>query len=197
RVFQRKAKRLVGHAAQAQPGHLRANLWTSARRPRECASRIRKCSPLARTRHLAFLGRAHHHSRLDHPDRLLAEQNREFDRDHVRLSRPDAGQSSWHARPGLQRTVAARSGRKRHLARRRLPPRAKPCHARVERRPGFPRTGPQRSGNRWTRPPRENRACLRSEAATEEYRQDFRARLSEKRRPESAEQKNPEKWGCS
>ncbi len=48
-------------------------------------------------------------------------------------------------RPHLLRPAPARSRRGRHVARRGLPPRAIPRHARVERRPRLPRRSPQRS----------------------------------------------------
>ena len=82
----------------------------------ERAGRIRERRPVARARHLPLLGRARHPARLDHARRLPAEQDRQPDRDHVRLSRTHAGEPREHARPGLQRTASARPGRARRLA---------------------------------------------------------------------------------
>ena len=138
RIFQRKAERLVGHAAQAQSGHLRTDLRISARGASERAGRIRERRALARARYLALLGRTHHHSRLHHARRLPAQQNGEPDGDHVRLSRAHAGEPGEHARPRLQRTIVARPGRERRFPRRRLSTGAGPRHARVERESRLP-----------------------------------------------------------
>ena len=82
-----------------------------------------------------------------------------------------------HARPRLQRAVAARSGRERRLPRRRLSPGAEPRHACMEGRPRLSRTDLERPRDRRPSAAGQDRARLRPEAAVEEHRQDFRARI--------------------
>jgi len=79
RVLQRKAEGLLGHAAQAQPCHLRADLRPGPRGAFERASCLRERCPVARARHLALIGRAHHHSGFHHPGGLHAPADRQPD----------------------------------------------------------------------------------------------------------------------
>ena len=75
-VLQRKAKRLLVHAAQKEPDHERANQRPGARPSRQLAGGHGEHSALARARHLSFFCRAHHLSGLDHSRRLSAGQDR-------------------------------------------------------------------------------------------------------------------------
>src|SRR5438270_512701 len=75
RVFQREAKRLFGHAAQAQSGHLRADQRPGARGARQHASGAGECGAMARARYLTFFGGAHHPARFHHPAGLHAGQD--------------------------------------------------------------------------------------------------------------------------
>ena len=74
-VFRARAKGQLGHAAQAQPGHLRADLRPGARGARQRAGGVRGYRAVARARHLAFFGGARDPARFDHPDRLPAGQD--------------------------------------------------------------------------------------------------------------------------
>ncbi len=67
------------------------------------------------------------------------------------LSQPHAQESGEHRRTGLQRPAFAGPGRKRYVTRRRLSPGAKACHARMERRPQFPRRSNEGYGDHFTR----------------------------------------------
>ena len=90
---------------------------------------IEDIAALARARHLALLGRARHLPRLDHPGRLSAGQDHRPHRPPAGLPRAHEEESRIDRRPHLLRPVAARPGRSRHVARRRLSARAvaTPC----------------------------------------------------------------------
>ena len=63
-VPRRRAEGLERDAAQAQPGEERAALRAGARAARQPRRRARERRALARARHLALVGRAHHPARL-------------------------------------------------------------------------------------------------------------------------------------
>ena len=87
---------------------------------------------------------------------------------------------------GLQRTIAARSGRSWSGSRRCLPNRAAQCHARVEGRRGLPRNGAQRPGYQWEGLEEAAREGIRSKAAIAERGQDFRSRVWRRSQTEGA-----------
>ena len=69
RIFQRKAEGLIGDAAQAQSGYLRADQRAGTRGAFQRPGCAGECRPVARARHLAFVGGANHPARFDHPGR--------------------------------------------------------------------------------------------------------------------------------
>ena len=104
----------------------------------------------------------------------LLTKTTNLDRHAVRLSRAHARQPRKHARPDLQRTVAARPGRTRRQPRGRISPRAISRHARLERESGLPPTRAGRQGNHRQSSAPADRTRFRSPAATEKRGQDFR-----------------------
>ena len=75
RVLRARPKGQLGHAAQAQSGHLRADLRPGARGARQRPGRFRRCGAVARARYFAFLGGARHPARFHHPGRLPARED--------------------------------------------------------------------------------------------------------------------------
>ena len=100
-------------AAQAQPGQVGAALRPRPRAARQPAGRARRRRAVARARHLALVGRAHHRSRLADA-RLL--RDRAVDEGHLgvaRVPRAHAAQPRRVVRPRVQPAGAARARRGR------------------------------------------------------------------------------------
>ena len=117
----RRAEGLQRDAAQAQPVAVRATLRARPRSARKPSGRHGKRRTVARTRHVALVGRAHRPSRLADPrllhDRAFLRHRRRAHREH----RADAREPRRVVRPRVQRGGAPRPGRGGSRARRRVP----------------------------------------------------------------------------
>ncbi len=96
----------------------------AARVARQPAGRPRERRAVARARHLALVGGAHHPPRLVAARVLRAREVPQHRRGHARVSRAHAGEPRRVVRPRVQPTGVARAGRVGHDARRRVPRRA-------------------------------------------------------------------------
>ncbi len=105
--FARRPKGLVGHAAQAEPGDLRADLRAGPRGPRQRPARLREHRALARARYFPLLGGADHPARYHHRGRLHAGANDLADFGPARLARENEAKSGTNQRPGVLRTAPA------------------------------------------------------------------------------------------
>ena len=122
--FKPGPKGLVGDAPQAQPDLGRNDQWARPSRALEPARRAAGCRALARARHLAFLGRADHPSRLDDARSLLLAPLESAADQPERECRTDEVEPVGEPRTGVQSAGPARVGRRRDVPRRRLSRRA-------------------------------------------------------------------------
>ena len=123
-VPRRVAEGLERDAAQAQPGEVRAAQRSRPRAARQPAGRAGERRAVARARHLALVGRAHHPARLAAARVLRAGEVPQHRRGHARVPGADAGEPRRVVRARVQPAGAARAGRGGHDARRRVPRRA-------------------------------------------------------------------------
>ena len=93
-VPRRVAEGLERDAAQAQPGEGRAAQRSGPRAARQPAGRPGERRAVARARHLALVGRAHHPPRLAAARVLRAGEVPQHRRGHARLPRADAARTS-------------------------------------------------------------------------------------------------------
>ena len=108
---------LVGDAAQAQPDRLRADRRARPPDPRQRDGGARERRPVARARHLAFVGRARDPARQLHRARSHAAPFHAHRRGHGRVSGSHAGEPRTIARRDLLGAGAAGARAPRRLAR--------------------------------------------------------------------------------
>ena len=101
------------HAAQAEPGRVRARERPGARDPRPRGHRAGERGAVARARHLALLGRAHDLPRCDGVARLHAARHGVGDGRARRVPRADARAGRQPRRDRVQPDGAARARSKR------------------------------------------------------------------------------------
>ena len=157
---------LLGDAAQAQPGRLRAGVRSRARGPRQRRRRPRERRALARARHLALVGRARHPARQlpgprPHDPALHPHRRRDG-----RVPGADAREHRAIARRGLFRPDPARTRQAWPVARAGVPVGAAQCDAVVPRTARLPRAAAGRRRHHGRADPRRDRPHLQPRRAT-------------------------------